>query len=64
MVRWYDYFAAAMFADLLFTFAIAAISATAVNLLYALLFAAMVWFIYDLWINTYCKFRLLMELKR
>jgi hypothetical protein len=64
MVRWYDYFAATFFADLLFSFAAAAIAASAVNIVYTLLFAAMVWLIYDLWINTYCKLRLLFELRK
>jgi hypothetical protein len=64
MVRWYDYLAAAVFADLTFSFAVAAYAAMAVNFLYTLLFAAMVFLLYDLWVNTYCKFRLIMELKR
>lgn len=64
MVRWYDYFAAAFFADLIFSFAVAAYAATAVSILYTLLFAAMVWLLYDLWVNTYCKLRLLFELRK
>ncbi len=64
MVRWYDYLAAAFFADLIFSFAVAAYAATAVNLLYTLLFAAIVFLLYDLWTNTYCKLRLIFELRK
>jgi hypothetical protein len=64
MVRWYDHFAAVMFADLIMNFAIAAYASIAVSILYTLLFAAMAAILYDLWINTYCKFRLVMEMKR
>ena len=64
MVRWYDHFAAVMFADLMISFALAAYAAIGINIMNTLLFLAMIYLLYDLWINTYCKFRLVRELKR
>ena len=64
MIKWYDHFAAVFFADMMISFALAAYTASETNIVYTLLFLAMIYIAYDSWINTYCKFRLTMELKR
>jgi len=64
MVKWYDQFFAVMFADMMITFAHSAYAASEISIVNTLLFMAMIYVAYDCWINTYCKFRLTMELKR
>jgi hypothetical protein len=61
MIRWYDYLAAILVADFILTNAMIAAFAEAFWM--QILAAIAVTFLYDLWTNVYCKFRLNMEMK-
>jgi hypothetical protein len=61
MIRWYDYVAAILMAD--FIFAWAMIAAFGEVFWLQILAAIAVTFLYDLWTNVYCRFRLKMEMK-
>ena len=61
MIRWYDYLAAILMADFIFSWAIVAAFG---EVFWMQILAAMaVTFLYDLWTNVYCGFRLKMEMK-
>jgi hypothetical protein len=61
MIRWYDYLAAILVADFILTNATIAVFAEAFWM--QILAAIAVTFLYDLWTNVYCKFRLNAEMK-
>jgi hypothetical protein len=61
MIRWYDYLAAALVADLILTNAMIAVFAEVFWM--QILAAIAVTFLYDAWTNIYCAFRKNMEQK-
>jgi hypothetical protein len=61
MIRWYDYLAAALVADLILTNAMIAVFAEVFWI--QILAAIAVTFLYDAWTNIYCAFRKKMEQK-
>jgi len=61
MIRWYDYVAAVVFADFLLGFFLA--SFTVAGFWKIFFFGIMVFVVYDLWCDVYCKIRLKMEIK-
>jgi hypothetical protein len=61
MIRWYDYVAAILMADFIFAWAMTAAFS---EVFWMQILAAMaVTFLYDIWANVYCRFRLKMEMK-
>lgn len=60
-MKWYDYVAAVVAADFIMANAVLAFFGPTIFIQILGLIAAA--FLYDLWINVYCKFRLKMEMK-
>lgn len=60
MIRWYDYIAAYIFADFLLGFFLASLFATT-TFGGSLFYGVMVFVVYDLWCDGYCKWRLKKE---
>jgi len=61
MIRWYDYLAATLVANLILSNAMLAVFSEVFWMQF--LAAIAVTFLYDLWTNVYCRFRLNMEMK-
>jgi hypothetical protein len=61
MIRWYDYLAATLVADLILSNAMLAVFSEVFWM--QIIAAVAVTFLYDLWTNVYCRFRLNMEMK-
>ena len=61
MIRWYDYLAATLVADLILSNAMLAVFSEVFWM--QIIAAIAVTFLYDLWTNVYCRFRLNMEMK-
>lgn len=61
MIRWYDYIAAIITADLMQGWFFASLSAT--GFWGALFFAVMIYFTLDVWDYVYCKWRLKKEIE-
>jgi hypothetical protein len=60
-MKWYDYVVAVVAAD--FILANIILLLTGPTFFVQFLAALAITFLYDLWINVYCKFRLKMEMK-
>lgn len=61
-VRWYDWLAALVAAEFLFRNVMVMLYAP--NIWIQILAGVSVYFVYELWVNTYCKFRLVKEFRR
>lgn len=60
-MKWYDYVAAVVLADFIMTNA--ALAFFGPTIFIQILGSIGAAFLYDLWVNVYCKFRLNMEMK-
>ena len=61
-VRWYDWLAALVAAEFLFRNVMVMLYAP--NIWIQILAGVSVYFVYELWVSTYCKFRLVKEFRR
>lgn len=60
-MKWYDYIAAVVIADIIM--ANVALAFFGPTLLIQILGSIGAAFLYNFWVNTYCKFRLIMEIE-
>lgn len=61
MIRWYDYIATYIFADFLLGFFLASMF-VATTFWSMFFYGMMVFIVYDLWCDVYCKWRLKKEI--